>query len=137
QLGLLLAEVRGHDAVTEAHGPRMRLAASEERLEERGLPRAVRADEGDVLAALEREAGAPHQHTVGDGQVEAACLHDRPPAPRRLQELEPEAPRAAGEELELIGRARPIPLDARDLRQLRLRLLRLRLLVPEPPHAGA
>ena len=55
ELDLVLREVRRLDAVPEPELPGRRLPAAEQRLEERRLPRAVRPDEGDVLAALDRE----------------------------------------------------------------------------------
>src|SRR5207253_1922904 len=129
-----LAEVRRLHAVAEARRPGTGLAHAEQRLEERRLPGAVRPHEGDVLAALEREADAAKQHPVADSDLELARLGDCAAAPGRLQELEAEAARAARQELELALGAGAIALQARDLRQLRLRLLRLRLLVPEPLH---
>ena len=50
ELDVVLGEVGGLDAVAEANDPRVRLALADERLEQGRLARAVRADEGDVLA---------------------------------------------------------------------------------------
>src|SRR4029450_2956645 len=58
-------------------------------------------------------------------------LEDDAPAPLRIAEVEPEPLRAACEEVVLGPDARAFVLEARDLRQLRLRLLGLRLLVAE------
>ncbi len=61
-----------------------------------------------------------------------ARLHDGPAAAARLEEVEAERAAPPGEELELAGGARALLLQARDLRQLRLGLLRFVLLVAEP-----
>ncbi len=86
----------------------------------------------DVLAALERERRVDEQVLAARGQVEVVDLGDRAPASSGLQELEPERARAAREELDLAGRRGALLLQPADLRQLRLRLLRLVLLVAEP-----
>ncbi len=105
---------------------------AEQRLEQRRLAGAVRPDERDVLAALERERRAVQQLPLADAQVEALDLEHRAPAARRLQELEPERARAPREQRDLVGRLLPLALEPLDLRQLRLRLLRLVLLRAEP-----
>ena len=61
-------------------------------------------------------------------------LDDGPAGARRLEELEPDRAPAVREVLELAGRLLALLLEPADLRQLRLRLLRLRLLVAEPLH---
>ena len=61
KLGLVLGEVRRHDAVAQLDPAGVRFAAPEDGLEERRLPRAVRADERDVLAPLERKRGVLEQ----------------------------------------------------------------------------
>src|SRR5207237_8935196 len=98
------------------------------------LRRPGRPREPAVLAAVKPGVRAAKQHAVADSDLDLARLGDRAPAPRRLQELEAEAPRAARQQLELAPRADAVALETRDLRQLRLGLLRLRLLVPEPLH---
>ena len=70
QLGLVLREVRGHDAVAELDAARVGLACAEEGLEQGRLPRAVRADERDVLAALE------HERRPVEEQLVAGAQHD-------------------------------------------------------------
>ena len=75
---------------------------------------------------------AAQQLPLADAQVEALHLEHRAPAPRRLQELEPERPRAAREQRDLVGRLLALALEPLDLRHLRLRLLRLVLLRAEP-----
>ena len=71
QLDLVLREVRRLDAVAEPHRAGRGLAAAEQRLEQRRLARAVRADEGDVLAALERERDAVEQLLVAGRDARA------------------------------------------------------------------
>src|SRR5262249_31902379 len=82
ELELLLREVPGDDAV--AGGPPQQL------LEQRRLAGAVRPDERDVLAALDRERDVGEQVLVTGTQLEALDLDDRPSAARRREELEPE-----------------------------------------------
>ena len=55
ELDVVLGEVGGLDAVTHADLPAVRVAMADERLEQRRLARAVRADERDVLLALDHE----------------------------------------------------------------------------------
>ena len=66
ELDLLLREVADGDAVAEPHAPAVRLALVEQRLDQRRLPRAVRPDERDVLAALERERRLAQQLALAD-----------------------------------------------------------------------
>src|SRR5580765_526046 len=125
ELRLVLGEVRGLDAVPQADTTGGRLASPEDRLEQRGLAGAVWPDQGDVLAALERERDLMQQLLVAGPQVERLRLDDDAPRPHRLQELE--AQRAPGARRGL----RHPRLDALDLLLLRLRLLRLRVLGAE------
>ena len=111
----MLGEVRQLDPVAEPAD-----SAVHERLEQRGLPRAVRADQGDVLTALEHELRVLEQLLVARGEVDPRRLDDRPAAPGRLQELEAERAPADARRLD------PHFLDPRDLLQLRLSLPRLR-----------
>src|SRR5512132_4211511 len=69
---------------------------------------------------------------VARGHTEPRRLDDRPAAACRLQELEAERTAPPIEQLELTGRTRALLLEPLDLRQLRLRLLGLALLVTEP-----
>src|SRR5262249_33490889 len=125
QLGLVLREVRRLDAVAEAHLARGRVAAAEDRLEQRRLAGAVRSDERHVLAALERDRRVMQQLLLARAQVGSLGIHHDPPRARRLEELEAErAPRPG-------ARLDPLCLDAVDLLLLRLRLLRLRVLGAE------
>ena len=96
------------------------ISPADDRLEQRRLARAVRADQGHVLAALEHELGVREQRLRARCEVEALGLDHRPPAPRRLQELEAERAPLAARRLDAHG------FDARDLLQLRLGLPRLR-----------
>ena len=132
QLDLVLREVRGLDAVAEPHRAGDGLAATEDRLQKRGLPRAVRPDEADVLAALDRERRAREQVLLARRYGEVLRLEDGAAAAARLEEVEAERLAPPGEQLELTRRVRALLLQPRDVGQLRLGLLRLALLVPEP-----
>ena len=112
ELDLVLREVRGLDAVAEPELSVLRLAAPEERLEQRRLAGAVRADERDVLAALDREVHAREQLLVAGRELDAFGLDDRPAASLRLQELEAEALRAPGQKARSRRRARRAPSGA-------------------------
>jgi hypothetical protein len=68
----------------------LRLALLEDRLEQRRLARAVRPDERDVLAALDRERASVEQHARRRSRPRALRLDDRAAAARRLEELEAE-----------------------------------------------
>src|SRR5207253_4197662 len=103
----------------------------EQRLEQRRLAGSVRADERDVLAALEREPDVVQQLLRAGGHLEALRLDHGPAAPRRVEEIEAEPFLARRQRLELAARLLPLALEPPDLGQLRLRLLRLALLVAE------
>ena len=90
ELELLLGEVRRFDAVTKMRTPRRCGAASEDRLEQCRFAGAVRADERDVLAALDRERRAAEQYALTDVNGEIVGFDHRSTAARRLQELEAE-----------------------------------------------
>ena len=109
-------------------------ARAEQRLEQRRLAGAVRPDERDVLASLEHERGAVEEQLVARRDDEVVRLEHDPPGTRRPEELEAERPTLARQRLELTWAALALLLEAADLGQLRLRLLRLRLLVAEPLH---
>ena len=132
QLRLVLGEVRGDDAVAELHAPLVRLPEAEERLEERRLARSVGPDERDVLPPLEHDRGAVEQELVAGGDDEVVRLEHDPAGARGLQELEAERPAPLRHRLELLRGGAPLLLEPPDLAELRLRLLRLRLLVAEP-----
>src|SRR5262249_4755304 len=127
----VLREVRGLDAMAEPRAAGDGFATSEHRLEQARLPGAVRADKRHVLAALEREVDVGEQHALAGGDRESFDVDDDPAAPRRFQEGEAEMLAALREPLTLVGRLRALLLEPADLRQLRLRLLGLCLLVPE------
>ena len=109
ELGLVLREVRRHDAVAD---PDALAPAAEERLEQRRLPGAVRADERDVLAALDRERDVVEQVLLACRQRQLLDLGDHLPAARRVQELEAEPLRAAREQRQLVGGDRLLLLAA-------------------------
>ena len=115
QLDLVLREVRDLDAVPDPAEP-----AADDRLEQRRLARAVRADQGDVLAPLEHELGVLEQRLRARSEVESLRLDDHSPAAHGLQELEAERATAGAGGVDTFG------LDPGDLLQLRLRLPRLR-----------
>ena len=84
-----------------------------------------------MLAALERERRLAQQLTLADLHRERLRLDDGPPAARRIDEAEAEPPRSARQQRDLLADLRLLLREAADLRQLRLGLLRLRLLVAE------
>src|SRR5205085_3256083 len=122
ELDLLLREVRRFDSVTEPHGAGRPLTLAEHRLEQRRLPRTVRADEPDVLPALERKLDVVEQHAVADRDAQVVRLHDGASAARRLEKLEAEPPGPPRQQLDLALRLRAFLLEPADLRELRLRL---------------
>ena len=107
--------------------------AQVERLEQRRLPRAVRADQRHVLAALDRERDA----------VTAAACRPRPASSLRhssttrplrggVEELEAERALAACQRVELARTSARALREPVDVLQLACACLRLRLLVAEP-----
>ena len=102
ELDLLLREVADLDGVPDANAALFGLALADERAQERRLPCAVRADERDVLAALERERRVVQQLALADPQRDVVRLDDGPPAARRVDEAEAEPPRAARQERDLL-----------------------------------
>ena len=130
----MLGEVGRLDAVAEADRARVGRALAHERLEQRRLAGAVRADEGDVLPALDHERAAVDQLLAARREPQPLDLDDGPARPGRLEELEAERAAAPRQVLELAGGLLALLLEPADLRQLGLRLLRLRLLVAEPLH---
>src|SRR5207253_4127043 len=114
ELDLVLREVRGLDPVSERPAQQL--------LEQRRLAGPVRADERHVLATLDRERHVREQVLVAGRQLEVLHLDDRPPAAGRVEELEAERPPAARQQRQLLGGLATLLLEARDLRQLRLRL---------------
>ena len=107
-------------------------AMADERLEQRRLARPVRPDERHVLLTLDHERAAFDQLLPARREPEPFDLDHDPAAARRLQELEAEAPSPLRQVLELAGGLLALLLEATDLRELRLGLLRLRFLVAEP-----
>ena len=84
------------------HAAVVGLALADERAQQRRLPRAVRADERDVLAALERERRVVQQLALADPQRDVVRLDDGAAAARRVDEAEAEPPRAARQERDLL-----------------------------------
>ena len=130
----MLREVGRLDAVAEADHAGVGGAILHQRLQQRRLARPVRADEGDVLAALDHEGGPVEQRLAARREPQPFDLHDRSSRAGRLEELEADVAAAVREILELSGRLLALLLQPPDLGQLCLRLLRLRLLVAEPLH---
>ncbi len=87
-----------------------------------------------MLAALEHERGAVEEQLVARGDDEVVGLEHDPPGTGRPEELEAERAPLLRQRLELPCRGLALLLEAADLGELRLRLLRLRLLVAEPLH---
>src|SRR5439155_26997857 len=112
-------------AVSQPHRACNRLPHGEQRLQQRRFAGSVRADARDVLAALEREADVVQQLFRAVGDLEALRLDHGPAASRRVEEIEAEPPPVRRQRLELAARLLPLALEAPDLGQLRLRLLRL------------
>jgi hypothetical protein len=106
--------------------PRRGVALAEQRLEERRLAGAVRPDERDMLAPLDRERRLVEQRFVTGADPQPLCDCDVTARPGGLEELEAECPPPA------VGRVHTLRLQALDLLQLRLRLPCLRRLVAEP-----
>src|SRR5207253_10575872 len=88
ELHLLLREVRGHDTVPQALASGCRLAPVENRLQQRRLARPVRADERDVLAALDRQGDVTKQRSAGHADLQGFSLEDGATAARRIDEPE-------------------------------------------------
>src|SRR6187397_1626943 len=134
QLECVLREVAWDDPVTKGDPSRSERVSVENRREERRLARAVRPDETDLLSTLEDERRPFEQLLVSGREREVIAFDHDPTGSRRLQEVEPERPLALRQRLLLPPSRRALLLEPCDLRELRLRLLRLALLVPEPLH---
>ena len=85
-----------------------------------------------MLAPLEHERRAVEQELVAGGDDEVVRLEHDPARACGTEELEPQRAAPLRHRLELDGGGSPFLLEPADLRQLRLSLFRLRLLVPEP-----
>ncbi len=107
ELDLLLREVPGHHPVPER--------TSEERLEQRRLAGAVRADQRHVLAAVDRERGVSHQDAAARTHFEILGLHHRAAGTRRVEELEAERPAPARDVREPAGGRGALLLEPSDL----------------------
>ena len=107
---------------------------AEERFQEGCLAAAVRADERDLLAPVDRQARVFEQHLVARTQSKSLRFHDHAARAGRVEEVEAERLPLAGQRLVRARGARPLSLQPSDLRELGLRLLRLRLLVAEAFH---
>ena len=90
QLEGVLGEIAALHALTEAHGSRRRRAATDQRLDQGGLARAVRSDQGDVLAALQHEIDAAEEPAATDFERKPLGLQHDPSRAGGFQELEPE-----------------------------------------------
>src|SRR4029450_3004011 len=90
-----------------------------------------RAHQDYMLAPLERERRVREELLVAGGNSQRGRLDHRPAAPRGLQEVEAQRLAPAGQQLEGARGARALLLQPLDLRQLRLGLLGLALLVAE------
>jgi hypothetical protein len=84
-----------------------------------------------VLASFERERCLSQQLAFTDLYGERVRLDDGPAATRRIDETEAEPLRPARQQRDLVADLRLLLREAADLRELRLRLLRLRFLVAE------
>ena len=132
QLHLVLREIRGLDAMPELDRAAVRFEVPEDRLEQRRLAGAVRADESDMLAPFEDERPTAQELLITRGDRQPLRVENDAARSRRLQELEAEGPPALREARELAGGFLALLLQPPDLCDLRLGLLRLRLLVAEP-----
>ena len=132
ELRLVLREVRRHDAVAEPHRSARGLAgvraaspaASSCRCRSARPARRARR-------ARPRTRRRPAAASRPRAQRQSLRLDDVAAAPRRVEELEPEPPRPPRQQRRRLRRSRALLLQPPDLRQLRLRLLGLRLLVAE------
>jgi hypothetical protein len=119
----VLREVAELHVVPGPQPPGVQLAAARERLDQRGLARAVRAHERDVLAALEPELAVLEQCPARHLEPPVLQLEHHPARPLGAAELEAERPP--------VGRIALDPLHLVELLDARLRLARLRRLVAE------
>ena len=78
ELDLVLGEVGRLDAMPQPDAAGVRRAAAEERLEQRRLARAVRSDERDVLAPLDRDASWSSPFPPADSSSPRASTTVRP-----------------------------------------------------------
>src|SRR5436190_14546636 len=124
QLHLLLREVAGNHPVAEADRASLRFPLLEDGFQQGRLARAVRPDERDVLASLDRERDAVQQDALADRDAEAVRFEHGASAARRLQEFEAELLVLPREEIDLVGRLLALLLVALDLPHLHLRLPR-------------
>src|SRR5437763_16351644 len=85
-----------------------------------------------MLAAFEREIDVAQKVLLSRGDLDVLRLDHGSTAPRRGEKVEAEPLLAHGQRLELPACLPPLLLQAADLRQLGLSLLRLALLVTEP-----
>ncbi len=135
ELDLVLGEVGGLDAVAE------RIDAGVGRAVRRAASRAASSCPepfGPTSATCSprsstSEAPSSSGLSPAESRSPSISTHD-PSGSRRLQELEAERAPAVRQVLELAGGLLALLLEPPDLRQLRLRLLRLRLLVAEALH---
>ncbi len=105
----------------------------EDRREQRRLARAVRADEPDLLAALDDERRAVEKLLVRRRRAPTSSASSTiRPLRGGSRKSKPSERRFFVSDSISLRASDALLLEPRDLRQLRLRLLRLRLLVAEP-----
>ena len=127
ELGLVLREVRRLDAVAKPHAPGHRRPAAQDRLEQRRLARAVRADSATCSP-----------RSIAKCVVEQlACRRPRASSPSATDDVAAASAAASGTRSRACaararsGASHAVGLDPLDLLELRLRLARLRRLVAE------
>ena len=116
----------------EPDRPALQRMSVEDRCEQRRLPGAVRPDEPDLLTALDDDRRVVEEPLLAGRQCDVLGLEDNPAASWRVEKVESESPPLLRQRRDLLLRRRAFLLEARDLRELRLSLLRLVLLVAEP-----
>ena len=119
----VLGEVAELDVVAAAQATGLERAVPGQRLDQRRLADPVRADQRDVLAALEPELAVLEQRATGHLEAGVVELEHHPPG--ALGGAEAEAERAG------VGRVALDPLDLLQALHARLRLARLGGLVAE------
>ena len=112
ELDLVLREVAGLDAVPQPQLSSRRLTPAEQRLEQGRLAGAVRPDESDVLAPLDRERDVGEQLLVAGREVESLSLGHGAAASLRLEEVEAELLAAASQQRDLVLRPPRAPSRA-------------------------
>jgi hypothetical protein len=130
----VLGEVGGDDTVPEPHPSPVQRMRLEERCEQGRLAAPVRTDEPDLLASLDRQGRTVEEELVTCGEGDVLRLEHDAPAAGWGEEVETERPATLRQRFGLRPRCSALLLEPSDLRELRLGLLRLRLLVAESRH---